>query len=111
MTDQTSSLDQTDDEYPIQEYAARLRELLGRGDDVTVTFDDLNAGPLAFAHVGDLLVVYGGDAADEGMIGVSIWDAEYEPVKGFGDDYGFIEADTWSEVQTQLRAALVQLGR
>lgn len=90
-------------EYPLDVFASRLRWLL-RNDDVPITFDDWKAGPLAIADVGTHRVVLGGDAAEEGWIGVSVIDSngEFVEIEGLTDGCGQIESDSWDGLRFKI---------
>ncbi len=82
-------------EYPLDVYAARLRWLF-RNPALEVTFDDWRAGPLAIARIGVFDVVYGGDAAEEGSIFVSIFTADA------GEHVDDMEGETWDELRERV---------
>lgn len=80
-------------EYPTAAYAARLAWLLGSSEQ-EYSVEDWLAGPLVLVQVGVYRVAYGGDAAEEGAVGVGVFDAENEPVHlpGITNEEGWIEA-------------------
>lgn len=104
-------------EYPIDAYAARLAWLLGSSRH-EFTVDDWRAGPLVLADVGPYRFAYGGDAAEEGAVGVSIQDHENEPVHlpGLSNEEGWIGDDLppgcpWDGVRDRVRTIVTLTTR